>query len=54
MIKSYQVIDMARDLILYNTQPAIESWLILANWAFATLIIGFFYFWAGEVTYGKE
>lgn len=51
---TYQVIDMARDLILYNTQPAIESWLILANWAFATLIIGFFYFWAGEVTYGKE
>lgn len=51
---AFQVLDMSRDLILYETEPAIESWLILSTWAFAMLVIGFIYFWRGEVTYGKD
>lgn len=50
----YLVLDMARDLLLYDTIPALESWLFLALWAFLTPIFGFLYFWQGEETYGQH
>lgn len=51
---AYMVLDMSRQLLLYDTQPDVTEWGKLAAWAFGLLTIGFFYFWAGETTYGRE
>lgn len=50
----FVVLDMYRDLLLDNTQPAVESWGYLAVWAFASLGIGMVLFWQGEASYGKR
>ena len=49
----YLVLDMSRDLLLYNTVPSSHSWLLLAVWAVFTPLLGFWYFWQGEETYGR-
>ncbi|PVE15874.1 ABC transporter permease [Arthrobacter sp. Bz4] len=50
----FQVLDIARDCILYETVPDLRSWLILSIWALGALVIGLIYFWRGEETYGKD
>ncbi len=49
----YLVLDMSRDLLLYDTVPELNSWLILSVWAVLTPLLGFWYFWQGEESYGQ-
>ncbi|KUG58484.1 hypothetical protein AVL62_11330 [Serinicoccus chungangensis] len=50
----YLVLDMSRDLLLYDTVPSLENWMFLGLWAAITPILGFWYFWRGEETYGQQ
>ena len=50
----FNVIDIVRNCVLYDTVPAWESWASLAVVAFAALLIGFIFFWRGEETYGRD
>lgn len=50
----FNVIDIVRNCVLYNTVPAWESWASLGCVAMAALLVGFFFFWKGEETYGRD
>lgn len=50
----FLVLDISRDLLLYDTLPAWESWLVLAAWALVTPVLAFVYFWQGEETYAQQ
>lgn len=50
----YLVLDMTRDLLLYDRVPAPHYWLALTCWACVTPVLGFLYFWQGEETYDQE
>lgn len=50
----YMVLDMSRDLLLYDVVPSLDSWLFLTLWAVITPLFGFWYFWQGEETYGQH
>lgn len=50
----FLVLDMSRDLLLYDTLPDLRSWVLLSLWALSTSILGFWYFWQGEETYGRH
>lgn len=49
----YLILDMSRDLLLYDTVPELSSWLILSVWAIWTPLLGFWYFWHGEESYAQ-
>lgn len=49
----FNVLDIVRDVLLYNTLPDWQSWAILTCWAFGALAIGAAYFWRAEETYGR-
>ncbi len=48
----YQVLDIARDCLLYAQTPSLTSWGILAGWAVVALAGGLVFFWRGEESYG--
>ncbi|WP_448059163.1 ABC transporter permease [Cellulomonas hominis] len=48
----FQVLDIARDLVLYQTTPTWTPWAVLTAWALGTLVLGFLYFWRAEERYG--
>lgn len=48
------VLDIVRDLILYDTWPVAERWLVLGGWTAALLVIGMLVFWWAEEDYGRE
>lgn len=50
----YVFIEMARELLLYDTVPGPGKWLLLTAWAIVLLVLGFVYFWKGEADYGKQ
>lgn len=50
----FNVIDIVRDCVLYNRVPLWESWASLAVFALGSLMVGLFYFWQGEETYGRN
>lgn len=50
----YIFIEMARDLLLYDTIPAPARWLLLTAWSISFLVLGLIYFWRGEADYGKQ
>lgn len=47
------VLDMSRDLLLYDTLPDGRSWILLSLWSVSTAVLGFWYFWQGEESYGR-
>lgn len=49
----YLTLDMARDLLLYDTVPPGSSWAMLTLWSVSVALFGFWYFWQGEDTYGE-
>lgn len=51
---AFIVLDMTRDLLLYEILPSADSWLRLAAWAGCAAVIGFLFFWRGEERYGRE
>ena len=50
----YCVLEISRDLLLYDTMPALRLWLTLGAWAVATPVLGFLFFWQGEEEYGRD
>lgn len=50
----YQIIRIAREVLVYGTVPAIGSWLIVLAWVVALLVGGFVFFWWAEESYGRE
>lgn len=50
----YQVLQMARGAILYETAPPLNSWLILGAWAVGALVLGLLVFWWNEESYADE
>ena len=50
----YLVLDMSRDVLLYDTVPEARSVLLLSLWSIATAVLGFWYFWQGEETYDRQ
>lgn len=48
------VLDMSRDVILYDTWPEPMRWIVLGSWTVGLLIIGTIMFWQGEEKYGRE
>ena len=50
----YIFIEMARELLLYDTIPGPGKWLLLTAWAIVFLVLGLVYFWKGEADYGKQ
>jgi teichoic acid transport system permease protein len=51
---AYCVLEITRDLLLYERMPALSLWLTLGTWAVVTPLLGFLYFWQGEEEYGRE
>ncbi|WPF81712.1 ABC transporter permease [Sanguibacter sp. 4.1] len=49
----YQILEITRQTLLYGTTPDLESWAILAAWAFTVFGAGLIYFWRGEERYGR-
>lgn len=47
----FLVLDMSRDLLLYDTVPSLHDWTILTGWALITPALAFVYFWLGEESY---
>lgn len=50
----FHILDISRDLLLYDTYPEVRSWLILTAWSVGLVCVGFVYFWRGEVNYGRS
>ena len=51
---AYCVLEISRDLLLYDTVPDLKLWLTLTAWAVVTPLLGFLYFWQGEEDYARE
>lgn len=50
----FNVIDIVRSCVLYDTVPSWESWASLSVVALTALLVGFVFFWRGEETYGRD
>lgn len=50
----FNVLDMSRDVLLYDSWPDPMRWLVLGTWTAGLLIIGTLMFWQGEEKYGRE
>jgi teichoic acid transport system permease protein len=50
----FNVLDMTRDVLLYDTWPEPMRWMILGGWTLGVLVIGTIVFWQGEEKYGRE
>lgn len=49
----FNVLDIARNCLLYDQLPSWQSWAILSAWAAGALAVGAVYFWLAEETYGR-
>ncbi|WP_162529248.1 ABC transporter permease [Segeticoccus rhizosphaerae] len=47
------VLDMSRDVLLYDRTPALSSWLLLTERSLLILLIGYVFFWWKEEDYGR-
>jgi teichoic acid transport system permease protein len=50
----YNVLDLAREVLLYGSAGEWRSWVILSLWSISALAVGAVVFWRGEETYGRE
>lgn len=50
----YNVLYLARELLLYGSVGEWKGWAILALWSILALAVGTVVFWRGEETYGRE
>lgn len=48
------ILDMSRDVILYDTWPDTMRWIVLGAWTVGFLVAGTILFWQGEESYGRE
>ena len=50
----YNVLHLAREVLLYGHSGDWRAWAILALWSMLALTVGMIVFWRGEETYGRE
>ncbi|KRE35505.1 ABC transporter [Janibacter sp. Soil728] len=50
----YCVLELSRDLLLYEKPGDATLWVVLTAWAVVTPVMGFIFFWHGEEHYGRE
>lgn len=50
----FLLLDAYRELLLNAALPAAGHWLELSAWAVGALVVGFLFFWQGEVQYGRR
>lgn len=50
----FNFIDIIRSCVLYDRLPSWQSWVTLAVFSLAALMLGVFLFWKGEETYGRD
>lgn len=50
----YQVLEMTREVLLYDTIPSLERWAILTVWAGGAWLLGMIVFWRNEESYANE
>ncbi|AOZ71954.1 hypothetical protein BK816_00485 [Boudabousia tangfeifanii] len=50
---AYLILDMIRDVLIYNRVPSVYHWTFLTICSFGTLVISFILFWSREVHYAK-
>lgn len=50
----FVVLDITRDVILYDTWPSLIRWATLILWAFAISLLGIVFFWRGEESYARS
>lgn len=50
----YNVLHLAREVLLYGSSGDWRAWAILALWSILALAVGIVVFWRGEETYGRE
>lgn len=48
----FQMLDIARDCLLYGVTPEPGAWLVLGGWATVTAVVGLVVLWQGEERYG--
>lgn len=48
---AYQFLQAVRDVVLYQTVPSYNTWIILCAWSFGLVTIGLIYFWQAEERY---
>ncbi|MDO5741453.1 MAG: ABC transporter permease [Vagococcus sp.] len=49
----YVILQMYRDVLIYNRIPYVSNWLYVFGWAAMMLIFGFLFFWYSEEKYGQ-
>lgn len=49
----FQMLDMYRAMLMRHTVPPASEWMEFTLWAVCSLVLGFWFFWRGEVTYGR-
>jgi len=49
----YQMLTIARAMIMDNSSYEPRAWLVLGIWSLATLALGLVYFWKAEERYGR-
>lgn len=50
----YQVLQMTRGVLLYDTLPTLEQWALLVVWAGGIWLLGTVVFWRNEESYANE
>lgn len=50
----YQVLEMARGVMLYDTAPPLSQWAMLVVWCLGIWLVGLIVFWFNEESYANE
>lgn len=50
----YVILNMYRQILIDGTIPSAAHWITLICWASGLFVVGFFMFWLGEESYGRE
>lgn len=50
----YQVLQMTRGVMLYDTLPSLTQWSLLIVWSGGVLLLGLYVFWRNEESYANE
>lgn len=50
----YQVLQIARGLLMHRGEYSLHYWLYFALWSVVTFVVGLLFFWVAEERYGRE
>lgn len=49
----YSFLELSRNALLYGVDSPLWMWVSASLWAFGLIMIGFYFFWKGEESYGR-